>query len=93
VATVLKSSSLLPDVPPRLVYDFDIYRAKTTHLTLSVGPHLCLDHILARAEMRILTEEWFKRIPRFSIKPGARHSFRIGAVQAIESLPIEWANA
>jgi cytochrome P450 len=70
--------------------DFDIDRAKTTHLTFSVGPHLCLGHILARSEMRILTEEWIKRIPSFSVKSGSRHGFRIGTVQAIESLPLEW---
>jgi len=69
---------------------FNIDRTKATHITFSMGPHLCLGHILARAEMRILTEEWVKRIPQFAVKPGVRHGFRIGTVQAIESLPIEW---
>jgi cytochrome P450 len=69
---------------------FDIDRPKSAHITFSMGPHLCVGHILARAEMRILTEEWVKRIPRFSVKPGVRHGFRIGTVQAIDSLPLEW---
>jgi cytochrome P450 len=69
---------------------FDIDRPEKRHLTFSTGPHLCLGHILARAEMRILTEEWVKRIPSFRLRPGARHGFRIGTVHAIESLPIEW---
>jgi cytochrome P450 len=69
---------------------FDVDRPERTHLTFSTGPHLCLGHILARAEMRILTEEWVKRIPRFRLKPGVRHGFRIGTVHAIESLPIAW---
>lgn len=69
---------------------FDVDRPEKRHLTFSTGPHLCLGHILARAEMRILTEEWVKRIPRFRLKSGARHGFRIGTVHAIESLPLEW---
>ena len=69
---------------------FDIDRQTKAHLTFSTGPHLCLGHILARAEIRILTEEWFKRIPRFRATPGVRHGFRIGTVHALEALPLEW---
>jgi len=72
---------------------FNIDRKDKTHLTFSTGPHLCLGHILARAEMRILTEEWIKRIPKFRLKPGMKHGFRIGTVHAIESLPIAWGPA
>ncbi|PKP82816.1 MAG: cytochrome P450 [Alphaproteobacteria bacterium HGW-Alphaproteobacteria-18] len=70
--------------------EFDIDRQALTHLTFSSGPHLCLGHNLARMEIRILTEEWIKRIPRFSLKPGLRHHSRVGTVIAIESLPIQW---
>jgi cytochrome P450 len=69
---------------------FDIDRKDKPHLNFSTGPHLCLGHALARAEMRILAEEWLKRVPSFRAKPGARHGFRIGTVIALESLPIEW---
>jgi cytochrome P450 len=69
---------------------FDIDRKDKTHLNFSTGPHLCLGHALARAEMRILAEEWLKRVPSFRSKPGLRHGFRTGTVIAIESLPIEW---
>ena len=69
---------------------FNIDRAQSTHITFSSGPHLCLGHLLARAEMRVLTEEWLKRIPSFRAKPGVAHPFRIGTVCAILSLPLEW---
>jgi cytochrome P450 len=69
---------------------FDIDRERGQHLTFSTGPHLCVGHILARTEIRVLTEEWLKRIPGFSAKPGVRHGFRIGTVTAIQSLPLEW---
>jgi cytochrome P450 len=69
---------------------FDLDRKKTAHLTFSTGPHLCVGHVLARAELRVLTEEWVKRIPSFSAVAGERHAFRIGTVMALESLPLQW---
>lgn len=69
---------------------FDIDRKEKAHLNFSTGPHLCLGHALARAEMRILAEEWLKRVPSFRAKSGVRHGFRIGTVIALESLPLEW---
>lgn len=69
---------------------FDIDRKEKPHLNFSTGPHLCLGHALARAEMRILAEEWLKRVPSFRPKPGVKHGFRIGTVIALESLPVEW---
>lgn len=72
---------------------FDLDRRKTAHLTFSSGPHLCVGHVLGRAELRILTEEWVKRIPSFRATPGERHAFRIGTVMALETLPVEWTVA
>lgn len=68
----------------------DIDRKKVAHLTFSSGPHLCVGHVLGRAELRILTEEWLKRIPSFRCTAGEKHAFRIGTVMALESLPVEW---
>lgn len=69
---------------------FDLDRKKTAHLTFSSGPHLCIGHVLGRAELRVLTEEWVKRIPAFSPVAGERHAFRIGTVMALDSLPLQW---
>ena len=68
---------------------FSLDRAESPHVTFSSGPHLCLGHLLARAEMRILTEEWLKKYPRFSLVPNKPHPFRIGSVFAIDSLPFD----
>ena len=72
---------------------FDLDRRRTAHLTFSSGPHLCIGHVLGRAELRILTEEWLKRIPAFTATPGERHTFRMGTVMALENLPLEWTPA
>ena len=50
-----------------------------------------IGHILARAEIRVLTEEWLKRAPAFRAEPGGCIGFRIGTVTAIQSLPLTWA--
>ena len=72
---------------------FDLDRKKTAHLTFSSGPHLCVGHVLGRAELRILTEEWVRRVPAFQATPGEKHAFRIGTVMALETLPLEWTVA
>lgn len=72
---------------------FDLDRKKSAHLTFSSGPHLCVGHVLGRAELRILTEEWVKRVPAFRATPGEKHAFRIGTVMALETLPLTWTVA
>lgn len=72
---------------------FDLDRKKSAHLTFSSGPHLCVGHVLGRAELRILVEEWIKRVPSFRATPGEKHAFRIGTVMALETLPLEWTVA
>lgn len=72
---------------------FDLDRKRAAHVTFSSGPHLCIGHVLGRAELRILTEEWFKRIPSFTATVGERRSFRTGLVMALENLPLEWVVA
>lgn len=69
---------------------FDIDRAKKEALTFSTGAHLCLGHFLARAEMRILTEEWLKRVPRFGVVPGSVPRYRMGYALALLELPLQW---
>ncbi|RZI57221.1 MAG: cytochrome P450 [Zymomonas sp.] len=69
---------------------FDINRAKKDHITFSVGPHLCLGHYLARAEMRMFLAEFLGRIPRFSLPEGFKPQYRAGVVMALENLELEW---
>lgn len=69
---------------------FDIDRKNREHIVFSTGAHLCIGATLARAEMRVFTEEWIKRIPSFRIAPGAHLDWRAGQVMALMNLPLEW---
>lgn len=70
--------------------NFDIDREKKENLTFSSGPHLCVGHFLARTEIKVLTEEWLKRVPSFRLKAGVKHNYRLGTVIAMLNLPLEW---
>lgn len=69
---------------------FDIDRQHRQHVSFSTGPHLCLGHYLAKAEMRVFITEFLRRIPRFGLAPGFDPKFRAGIVMALEELPIVW---
>jgi cytochrome P450 len=68
---------------------FDAMRQNNRHFTFVGGVHRCLGAPLARRELWILLEEWFKRIPEFRVKPGAdTHVFP--GLLSIRNLPLVW---
>ncbi|NWG52985.1 MAG: cytochrome P450 [Hydrogenophilaceae bacterium] len=69
---------------------FDIDRQNREHIVFSTGAHLCIGAALARAEMRVFTEEWLKRIPVFALAPGVKLDWRAGQVMALMNLPLQW---
>lgn len=69
--------------------EFDPTRKPNRHFTFVAGVHLCLGAPLARRELRILLEEWFKRIPEFRVKPGADTTVFPGLL-SIRNLPLVW---
>jgi cytochrome P450 len=68
---------------------FDPARSPNRHLSFIAGVHICLGSSLARRELRILLEEWFKRMPEFRAKPGSDTSVYPGLL-AIRHLHIVW---
>jgi cytochrome P450 len=68
---------------------FRLDRAANRHFTLAGGPHRCLGSHLARRELRIALEEVLRRIPMFSLKPGADRSAFPGLIAA-PRVPVVW---
>jgi cytochrome P450 len=54
------------------------------------GPHRCVGAPLARLELRILLEEWFKRIPDFRVDPDRPPHTTSGVVAALSDLHLVW---
>ena len=69
--------------------EFDPERKANRHFTFVGGVHICLGAHLARRELRVLLEEWFKRIPSFRVKPGTDTSVFPG-LMSIRNLPLVW---
>ncbi|MCJ2180840.1 cytochrome P450 [Novosphingobium album (ex Hu et al. 2023)] len=89
VMTCLPAANFDPDVfPDPLKVDFD--RPRKTILAFTVGVHSCMGGHLARLELRVALEEWLKRIPRFSVKPGTEIAYKPGGVVGPAAVPLVW---
>ncbi len=67
----------------------DFARERNIHLAFGAGPHRCLGSHLARMELRVALEEWHRRIPDYSIKPGETPRYSLG-IREVMYLPLEW---
>ena len=68
---------------------FDPARPINRHFTFVGGVHRCLGAPLARRELWILLDEWFKRIPEFRAKPGSDTTVFPG-LMSIRNLHLVW---
>ena len=65
-------------------------RGRFSHSTFGDGPHRCAGMHLARLEVKVVLEEWLKRIPVFALKPGTQPVHHAGIVAAIEGVELIW---
>ena len=64
-------------------------RSPNRHFSLASGAHLCLGQHLARREMRMGVAEFLRRIPTFTLKPGADMTVYPGQIAA-RKVPVVW---
>jgi cholest-4-en-3-one 26-monooxygenase len=69
-------------------FRFDVTRTPNEHVGFGAGgPHFCLGANLARREIRVLYEEWVKRVPRVEAA-GPAERLRSNFINGIKHLPV-----
>ena len=74
-------------------WELDWERKNITHATFAAGPHRCAGLHLARLEATVTLQEWVRRIPEFSLAPGAQPIYQPGTVVAVHNVPLVWPTA
>jgi cytochrome P450 len=92
VMLMLPAANLDPKVFPDPLR-FDIDRPNKGHLGFNIGPHTCLGAHLARLELKIFWDEWFRAMPEVRHNPDRRIVLRSGLTLAIQQLPLVWDRA
>jgi len=70
--------------------ELDFTRVAKLQDGFGAGPHKCPGALFARTEIRIFLEEWLKRIPDFSLKPGHVARYSAGMVNCVLAVPLVW---
>lgn len=68
----------------------DFLRPHKQHMAFGTGIHRCLGAQLARVELRVLLQEWLRRIPDFNIAAETEIVAKSGRINAIKQLPLQW---
>jgi cytochrome P450 len=78
-----RDPKMFPDAE-RVVID----RTENRHAAFGLGIHRCIGSNLARMEIKVTLQEWLKRIPEFSLAPGAEVTWSEGTVRGPRKLPV-----
>jgi cytochrome P450 len=67
---------------------FDIGREKNRHVAFGLGIHRCVGSNLARLELTIALQEWFRAFPRYSLDPSGAVTWANGQVRGPRNIPV-----
>ncbi len=56
--------------------DFDIHRSKRANLSFAIGPHYCIGHFFARAQLAVAVQMLVERFPHLRLEPGHEPVYR-----------------
>ena len=56
--------------------DFDIWRPRRAHLSFAIGPHYCIGHHFARAQLHVAIRMLIERFPRMRLEPDHETVYR-----------------
>ena len=68
---------------------YDVGRDTSAMLSFGRGTHFCMGASLARLEARVAFEEWWKRFPRYEVKPEGIQRVHSANVRGFAALPVE----
>ena len=69
----------------------DFGRGARNHVAFGYGAHQCLGQNLARAELEIVLETLFRRVPGLKLAvPAADLPYQVDAISGIFEVPVTW---
>jgi len=68
--------------------EFDIGRPKRANLSFAVGPHYCIGHYFARAQLAVAIRMLFDRFPRLRLDPDDEPVYRGHEYRSPKSLRV-----
>lgn len=89
ITSILPACNYDPDAFPNPT-EVNFHRPRKPVLTFAGGAHSCLGAHLARLEVKICIQEFLRRIPDFTVKPGAKIEYWPGGVVGPKSVPLVW---
>jgi cytochrome P450 len=84
---VLVGAANIDDAEVSDAGEVQLDREVTRHLAFGGGIHRCLGSHLARLELRVALREWHRRIPDYSLAPGAVLGYSPG-IRALDTFPM-----
>lgn len=70
--------------------EFVLDRFPNRHIAFGMGVHRCIGSNVARLLIQTSLEEWFSRIPKFSIRPGSPTPWEVGVSRSLKNLELIW---
>jgi cytochrome P450 len=89
VTSVLPSCNYDPEIFPNPT-EVNFHRPRKPILAFAGGVHSCMGAHLARLEIKVCLEEFLRRIPSFTLKPGTKIEYWPGGVVGPKMVPLSW---